>query len=165
MSDLLVAATPDNLRFDGGSLAVEGDVYDICGRLAELSSKTFGNKHRLLMRDRKDSWAKHGGKRYIVSEIGEDGVERWVQGFDTIDGHIIEKLEYMLHVPFEKRFAEAEKLEAKLKAEGEENTLNEYAENVGLPMQRDLERTGFIQRRTSYSKSGHMGGRGSLRRA
>lgn len=161
MSDLLVAATPDNYRSDFGSLQVEGDVYGICDRLAELSTKTFGNKHRLVLRDRKDE----PGRRYVVSEIGEDGVERWVKGFDRIDGHVIESLEYMLHVPFEKRFAEAEALEAKTKADAEEETLDNYAEMVGLPMLRDLERTGFIQRRTSYSKSGPMGGRGSMRRA
>ena len=155
MPDFFVPITPTNFRDDWGRLEVTGDVYNICRRMRELSPN-------LRLRERRD-WD-DGGFRYIVSEISLDGAERWVMGLNELDGRLIERLQRMLHVPFEDRFAAAERAETKLKAQQDETKLDMLAENIGLPMLTDLERTGFVSRPRSYAKAGHVGGRGSLRR-
>jgi hypothetical protein len=146
VSDLLIQHVPKNFRSDWGTTEVTGDLYNICNRMAELSPN-------LLMRDRAGyGWPEDGGKRYICSEICVDGIERWVWGFQELDARVIEKLEYMLHVPFEIRFAEAERLEAQIEEARKQAELDRLVETVGLPMLPDLERTGFIQRPVSYRK-------------
>lgn len=156
MSSLLIPVAPTNYRSDWGSVQVSGDVYRICERVAEIDPN-------LIVRERPD-WQTAGGFRYIISEMSKDNVERWVLGIDDLDGRLIERLERMLYIPFEERYAAAEREEEQHKKAEVERELDELAETIGLPMQTQLERCGFVQRPVSYPKSGHVGGRGSLRR-
>lgn len=156
MSSLFLPIAPKNYRNDWGSTDITGDIFRICEQVADLSPN-------LIIRERPD-WETAGGYRYIVSEISADGVERWVLGVNELDGRLTERLQRMLFVPFEERFAAAEREEQRYKAAEVERELDELAENIGLPMQTQLERCGFTQRSVSYPKAGHVGGRGSKRR-
>lgn len=160
MTDWFIPRQPENLRGDFGGI-VEHDVYHIAERMKELSPN-------LLLRDRArgGGWTSPmNGKRWIISEISIDGVERWVMGRQDLDARIIEDLEYMLHVPYEKRFAEAERLEAQIMKQNHEDELDELYEHMGAPMLPLLERTGFTQRGLSYPKRGAVGGKGSRRKS
>lgn len=150
---LVFDSKPSNFRSRFGSMAVTGDIYHIADRMRELSP-------RLLLTDRAgDGWPEDGGFRYVVSELCDDGVERWVMGIQhgELDQRQITKLEEMLRVPFNKRFKRAEAEEARRNAAIEEAELDRLAEEVGLPMQRDLEQCGFVSRAMKYSKRGVMG--------
>lgn len=148
MSSLAIPARPDNFRARAGMHMLESDVFDICGRVKDLDPN--------LLVYALDPPVAFAGKTYnfAIQEVCADGVERLVQRFEGLDARVIEQLEYLLHVPFEKRFAEAEKLEAKAEAENREREFDHLVENIGLPMLPDLERTGFIQRPKSYAKRG-----------
>lgn len=158
MSELAVPATPDNFRDDFGVEVVDGDTYMICERIRELSEKVTGDPHALRIRRRIRG---DGSYYYIVSEICRDKVERWVLRASALDGRIIARLEYMLHVPYEHRFKEAEKIEAKYEAELKEAQLDKLYETMGAPMLPKLEQCGFITRPRSYPKRGTTGGKGS----
>lgn len=126
---------------------VEGDVYDICTRIKELDPS-------LVIYANDETHA----KKFSVVEMCKDHVERLVFTTDELDGRIISKLQHLLFVPFEKRFAEAERLEQQAKDDADEKSLNDLYENMGRPMLTDLERCGFIQRSVSYAKRGVAGG-------
>lgn len=127
---------------------VDGDVYNISERIAEIDPSLYIDPLDPPVTIGDKTW------NFAITELCADGVERLVFRTEQLDARILEHVRYLLHVPFAVRFAEAEAREAKLDAERKENELNELAENVGLPMLRDLERTGFTQRRTSYAKRG-----------
>lgn len=150
MSTGLALPRPDNMRVPYGDAAhlVENDVYNICARIKELDP----NLYLYLL----DPPIVLGDKtyRYTVSEMCEDRVERLVSRFEDLDARIIEHLQYLLHVPFEHRMAEAEKLEARAEEDRKENDLAELYESMGRPMWTDLEKCGFIQRNRSYAKRG-----------
>lgn len=143
----LALPRPDNLRGRYGAL-VESDVYDICSRIKEVDPNLY---IQLL-----DPPVQFAGKvyHYAIVEVCRDGVERLVCRVEELDARVIEHMQYLLHVPFEKRFAEAERLEAKAEAERREKEHAELYERIGRPMWTDLERCGFIQRPASYAKRG-----------
>lgn len=161
-AQLILNSVPENFRSRLGSDVVTGDVYRIADRIAELSQETYGDSDRLILADRVgDGWPDDGGFRYTVSEVCDDGVLRWVMGIQNgeLDDRVITRLKEMLYVPAEKRFSRLEAEEARRNAAIEIEQLDKMVEEIGLPMLRDLERCGFVQRRTSYSKSGTMGPR------
>lgn len=155
MTDFFVAHVPKNFRDDFGELVVEGDTHMVCDQLAKISPN-------LLVRRRKRL---DNSYEYIVSEICIDGKERWVMRRDYLDPRLVKDIEYILHVPYEHRYAEAEKLEAKIEADNHEYELDKLYDQFGRPMLTELERCGFIQRPVSYPKRGVTGGRGSLERS
>lgn len=139
---LVAAGAPDNLRSHFGHL-VESDVFDICERIKEIDKSLTV----YLMPEASK-------KRFSIVELCADGVERFVFNTDELDARVLEKLRYLLRVPFIKRLDAAEKLEAKAEEDARNRKLDDLYENMGAPMLRDLERCGFIQRPRSYSKRG-----------
>lgn len=137
MSKLVVAGRPSNLRGVSIGAYVEGDMYDICERVKELSRNLFVAPLEPPIT--------RFGKTYhwAVGEVGIDGQDHLVKQFETLDGRVIDDLRYMLGVPFEKRLAEAEKIEEKHKAEHAEFEKEKLYEYMGGPMRHELARTGF----------------------
>lgn len=149
MSSLTLPIVPANLRTARpGIKLVESDMFDICERLYELDRNLY--VYEL------DPPVPLGSKlyRYAICEMCADRVERLVMRVEALDARVITELERMLRVPFEHRFAEAERQEAADECARKESELNELADKIGLPMLPDLERTGFIQRSVSYPKRG-----------
>ena len=139
---LVAAGAPSNLRSSFGHL-VESDVFDICKRIKEIDPN-------LLVYVMPEA----SRKRWSIVENCRDGVERFVFHTDELDGRVIEKLQYLLRVPFSERFDAAERLEAKAQEEQKQRELDQLYETIGAPMLRDLDRCGFIQRPRSYAKRG-----------
>lgn len=133
--DIPGSAAPNNLHFaeDVKATIIESDLYDICTRLAEIDPTLFiilledGNSHR-----------------FTIMEHCADGWDRMVWSVNELDQRILQKARYLKSVPFEHRFEEAEKLEAKMKAEQEAEAFEEFYEKLGGPMRAELARTNFI---------------------
>lgn len=146
MSGLVVASQPRNLRYARGH--VEGDVFRICERLAEIDPRLFVEPL--------DPPVTFNGTTYhfsIVEECG-DGVCRLVFRAPALDARIIEHVQYLMHVPFERRFKEAVDRAEQMEADAKEAELDDLYERMGRPMWTQLEHDGFIQRNRSYAKRG-----------
>lgn len=142
---------PSNMDTRFGNL-VEHDLYMIAERIKEVDPSLFIVFHE----EREDA------SKYVVMEKCEDGVDRMVFRTDALDGRIIEKLQYLRHVPFERRLAEAERTEAQAKASHESYQREKMYEEIGAPMLPLLLKTGAIDsRRESYPTRGVTGGKGS----
>lgn len=128
-------------------------MFDICKRIQEIDPSLYIVE---LTEGDQAQWA--------VMENCQDGVQRLVFKADALDGRVLQKCQRLLAVPFEHRFAEAEKIEAKAKADHHEQELEKLYENVGRPMWSELERCGFIgPRRTSFAKRGVLLGKNRAR--
>lgn len=144
--DIPGCAVPNNLHLDPSLkiALVDGDLYGICDRIKEEVSPDL-----YIVQAIDDE---QGKCSYTVMEKCEDGTDRLVFKADEIDQRIIEKLKYMLDVPFEQRWQkiadEIDANEAQRKADDSE----EFYERMGAPMLAELGRTGFIQRKESYRK-------------
>jgi hypothetical protein len=149
----LALPRPSNLRGPWGEL-VTADQYHISERVQELDPNLYIYK-----------FGTNGNITYAICEMCSDRVERLVYRTTALDGRVIERLQFLLHVPFAERLAEAEKIEKKAEEERKEAEHAELYERIGGPMLPDLERCGFIQRPKSYAKRGVTGGRGSRRRS
>lgn len=98
----LSGVDPDQLRM------VEGDVYSIAARLAEISSNLFLVLHKDV------------AKPWVVMEHCADGEVRFVARYEQLDQRILKHVEYMKNVPFEKRLAVAEAEAAAANAEAKD---------------------------------------------
>lgn len=159
-AQLVFERVPENFRSKLGRDVVTGDVFNIAARIADLSEDAYGSRDHLLLTDRvADGWPDDGGFRYVISELCVDGELRWVMGIQhgELDERVMTKLREMLTVPAEKRFSALEAEEARRTAQREIDELDKMTEEIGLPMLRDLEACGFIQRPPSYSKRGTFG--------
>lgn len=137
----LALPRPDNLRGSWGTL-VDTDVYGISERVKEIDPNLY------IYRTEQP-----GGAVYSIGEMCVDGVERLVfRTHQQLDARVIEKLQYLLHVPFEQRYAAAERAEAQLEAERKERELDQLYEDVGGPMRSMLYRCGFSDAPASYPK-------------
>jgi len=145
MTDIMLPR-PDNVRGRFGSY-VTSDVFHIAERLQELSPRLYVQAH-----DDPINWHGHT-YNFTVCELVPPGLETFVARYETLDGRVVKDCERMLHVPFEQRFAEFEKLEAKWEEEEHQRKLDELYEQMGGQMWVDLERCGFIQRPVSYAKT------------
>lgn len=76
---------------------VESDVFNICNRIKEIDP-------RLVVRLR-DGHA----KPWVVLEITDDGIERWVAAYEELNASILDDLRYMAAVPLEDRVARVER--------------------------------------------------------
>ncbi len=142
---LLPAGTvPSNLHLDPARQArfVESDIYNICGRLREVSRQLFVEE--FLTGD---------GVSYAIMEMCDDRVARLVFKTKDLDARVVEKCQYLLNVPFELRYAAAEKLEQAAAESFKQDQLDELYERVGRPMLTELDRCGFVDRPTSYPKA------------
>lgn len=141
----LALPKPQNMR-GRYNRHVDGDVYNIAERIAEIDPSLYIDPIEPPITLGDQTW------NFAITEKCADGVERLVFRTECLDARILEHVQYLLHVPFEKRFDEAERREAKLQAEAKENELNELYERIGGPMRVDLERCGFADRNSSYPK-------------
>lgn len=153
---ILPGSAPRNLRTHG-AYRVEGitsDLYHVAERLRELNE-------RLLIHLVVDKAT--GDHFYTIVEV-VDGVEQTVFKCRDLDARVVEHVRYLLNVPMNKRFAEAERLTEKYEADQREADSDDLAERIGLPMARELAACGFLDefggRSTSYpSKSVATSGR------
>jgi hypothetical protein len=135
---------PQNLRGETRGQFVESDVFNICNRLREVDRSLYVY-----------DFGRDARPRYSVCEMCRDGVERLVYRVNELDARVVEHVQYLLHVPFETRFAQAEALETKHNEEQKQYELDKLTNEVGLPMLRQLEHDGFIETRgKSYAKRG-----------
>lgn len=140
---LQVVGLPPNFRGVWGR-QVTSDMYNIGQRLYEFDKSLSVYEIELATR-----------KVYSVVEECGDGEQRLVFRTDHLDARVIEKCQYLLNVPFEKRFAEAEKVEARAEERRKEEEHAELYERIGAPMHRQLEHDGFITHRgKSFPKRG-----------
>lgn len=147
----LALPRPDNLRGSRFGTLVEHDLYMIAERIREIDPN-------LYIYD-----TEQPGKRYAICENCRDGKERLVFKTEAIDARILEHLRYLLHVPFEHRIDEAEKLATKREEERVAREQDELYERMGRPMWTQLDHDGFIPggRGVSFPKRGVAGGKGS----
>jgi hypothetical protein len=130
---------------------VEGDLYDICHRIKEIDPNLFIVQ---LVDDAANC-------NFAIMEYCSDGMERLVFKTKELDQRILTRLQEMLAVPFEQRFA---MIEAEIDREEEaekERASEELYENMGRPMWKQLHDSGFIQRGVSFPKT-KMTGAGRL---
>lgn len=146
----IILPRPDNVRGRFGSY-VTNDLYHIAERLQEIE----GGHGRLYVEAFDEPLDWHGRiYNFAITEYVPELMppERLVMRVEHLDGRVIERVERMRKIPFEKRFAEAEKLEARWAAEDKEHQLNELYEKMGGNMLIQLDRCGFVDRPVSYSK-------------
>ena len=140
----LAIAPPSNLSLDPSVRAglVESDMYNICERIKELDP----NLKIIHLIDGET-------QSFVIMETGRDGKEYYVMKTSELDGRVLEKLRYLLHVPFEDRIKALEKGNEEFEKKAHEDALDELYERVGRPMWTTLEKTGFIDRPVSYPKA------------
>jgi hypothetical protein len=126
---------------------IESDMFSICERLAEISPRLY-----IVQLTEADQSA------YVVMESCDDLVQRQVyklQKGQQLDARVLTKVQYLLNVPFEHRYAAIEAENAKYEADHHENILEEAYEKMGGQFRKQLEHDGFITHRgTSYPLTG-----------
>jgi hypothetical protein len=149
---------PSNLHLAPSVKArfVDSDMFDICKRIAHVSRQLF-----IVQLEEKDPSRIQRGTppvNYVIMEMGIDGGAYLVYKLrpgEPLDARVIEKVEYMLRVPMDKRFEEAERLEREAEEQIRQDAIDETYEKVGAAFQRQLWHDGFIEhRRTSYATKG-----------
>lgn len=132
---------PPELR----GVQVEGDVYNICERIREVSERLTVVP---LVND-------PNGHNYCIAERCEDGVERTIVKVYELDQRVVTHLLKLMAKPLSERLAELERTERRLEEQEKENQLDDLYERLGRPMWTELERCGFIEQRpVSYPKRG-----------
>lgn len=143
MNNLLSAGKPINMRVDhSGATLVESDVYNICERLREIDPA-------LTVHVNPD------GHHFPFSIQHKDkaGNEYLVCGVEALDARVIDKVNHMLRVPFEKRYAEAVRLEDKAREDADKEQWAKFYENMGKRMYWQLANDGFNNRVNTGQKS------------
>jgi hypothetical protein len=148
---LPTGAKPTNLELPPGVNAqyIDSDVFDICGRLAELDKCLYV----LVVTGRP-------GTDFFIMENCEDGTQRMIfrvgsdHEIDALDSRVINKCRLIMSLPLHLRVAAIQREIDKREAARVEASLEELYETVGAPMWPLLEKTGFIQRPVSYPKIG-----------
>ena len=146
----IILPRPDNVRGRFGSY-VTNDLYHIAERLQEIE----GGRGRLYIEafDEPLEWQGRTYNFAVTEYVPElTPPERLVMRVEHLDGRVIERVERMRRIPFHKRFAEAEKLEAKWAEEYKQEQLNNLYERMGGNMLIQLDRCGFVQRPVSFAK-------------
>lgn len=113
---------------------VDSDVYHVAEQLKELNES-------LAIEVTEDTAT--GNKAFTITEHTPRGIEV-VFRCTVLDARVVEHVRYLLHVPFQKRFAEAEKRSDQIERENEELSMNKLIEELGLPMMRELRDLGFL---------------------
>jgi hypothetical protein len=141
---------PANVQGKFGSW-VEADVFHISERIREV-----GENLRIQLLDPPQMVNGQERRFAIVELTAADGSHELVYRAPALDGRVIEHVEYLLQVPFNKRFAEAERLADKQNKEDEENRIDQMVEEFGHEFQGQLWRNGFIQSRGRSYPSRHI---------
>jgi hypothetical protein len=146
--ELVVPVRQSNFR-QNGNAPLTGDMFNICERIKEINPNLYiwPLEPPVQLGDRTFN--------YSIAEVCLDRVERLVMRVEHLDARILEHMQYLLKVPFEQRFAEAEALTDKFEADFKENELDKLYETLGAPMFKQMEHDGFITHRgPSYAKRG-----------
>lgn len=151
---LLHCPTNLSLPLGTGVAYVDGDMYDICGRVKEIDPDL-----KIVVYDGDTSKYTHGivedtpaGVK-LVFKVGPASPDT-----PELDGRVIAKLQRLLAQPLDQRMADIEKENAKYEADCKEREFDELYETMGRPMWTQLEHDGFIQRPVSYPKLGVTSG-------
>lgn len=135
------SAAPTNFRSDGTEV-IDSDVFNICERLREIS------RSLVLRYD-------HAQEKFIVSEVCEDGVERFVKKYDELTPQIESDMRYLLGVPFAERVKELERENEKFEQQFHEDEMDRLWYQLGEPMLHQLHKDGFTDHNPkSYAKRG-----------
>lgn len=148
---LPAGAKPSNLELPAGVTAqyIDSDVFDICGRLAEVDASLYV----LVIQGRP-------GTDFFIMENCGDGVQRMIfrvgddWEIDALDNRVINKCRMLMTLPLNLRVAAIQREIDKREAARHEQSLEELYETVGRPMWTQLEKSGFIQRPVSYPTIG-----------
>lgn len=125
---------------------ISEDMFDICERLAEIDPRLY------IVELTEDDEA-----NYMIMEHCADGVVRAVipKPVKELDARVLERVRYLLHVPFEKRLADVEAENEAYEKAHHENELEEMYEKMGHAFRRQLWHDGFIDSRgVSYPTIG-----------
>lgn len=123
---------------------VDGDLFDICERLAEISPDLYIVE---LSEDDAAIWA--------VMENCVDGTQRIVCKVGELDARVLTKIRYLMRVPFEQRLKAIDEENARYEQEYHDNELERIYDQIGGQFHRQLWHDGFIEHRpTSYPKVG-----------
>lgn len=133
---ILPGVTPSNLKLPERFkvIPLESDMYNICDRIKEISPNLF---IELLVDE------KTGAQAWVIQENTINGPKE-VFKTEELDGRVIEHCQYLLKVPFEKRFAEAERLARKDMADYETKQMDKLMERLAGPFLRQLYHDGFV---------------------
>src|ERR1051326_5675330 len=128
--ELLVAGVPSNLRMPAGSSAipVESDLYDICGRLKEISERLF-----VVVLDPPQPLLGHPGRfaNFAIMQHCEDGVERLFFKVEYLDQRVLDKAREYVFTPLEERLNKIEREERKLEQDQLQDQLDDLYERMG----------------------------------
>ena len=131
---------PANVRGKFGRW-VTADLFHIAQRLQEIEQ---GNRLFIQAFDGPRRMPDGQIWNFVVVEVDEGGAQWWVTPARELDARLIEHVQYLLKVPFNKRFEEAEKLIAKREQEEMDRQLDEALENWGWDFRKQLAHDGFI---------------------
>ena len=139
---------PSNLHLRPSVKAryIDSDMFDICERLAEIDPRLY-----IVELTEEDE------ANYMVMEHCADGVVRAVtpQPVKELDARVLERIRYLMHVPFEHRYAAAERENEKYEQDCHEAELERIYEQMGHVFRRQLWHDGFIDSRgVSYPTVG-----------
>lgn len=155
MNELIIESTPTNLSLPPGARVsrVEADVFGICERLGEHDPNLRIN----VM----EEGAQHA---FVVTELGPDGVERFVTRVTTLDARLIEDCQRMLKMPLKDRLAECDRINAARKAAHEDALVEQIWEESGQQTYDAMFKGAFVHtpKRESYrplSKAATRAGR------
>jgi hypothetical protein len=140
---------PENLRGRFGRW-VTADVFNIAKRIREVDG---GDRLFIQHLDPPVTYIDGDTRHFAIIEYVPHGKppEQLVTTVSALDSRVIDHMEFLRRVPFEKRFAEAERLEAKRAEEDKERQLNEAIDGWGWEFRNQLKRNGFIHSTgTSY---------------
>lgn len=135
-----------NLHLPEGSgvKVIDSDLFNIADRIREIDPGLY-----ILSVDRPD------GHWFVIMQPCADGEDRMALRCKELDARAVERLQYMLHVPFEQRFDEIVRQIDEDEEQQKQDSLDELYEKMGRPMWTQLEHDGFISgRNVSYPKSG-----------
>lgn len=128
---------------------IEGDVLNVCERLAEISPRLF-----LVELTEHDSKAS-GGAAWVVMEMCDDGVARKVQKYQELDQRMLTDVQRMLRIPLEHRAAAAQAEIDAANQKLEDDNIERLYEQLGHAFHRRLWTDGFIEHRgKSYPTKG-----------
>ncbi len=138
---------PANLKRGGRfkTAQITSDVYNVCGRLQELSP-------RLSLHWVEDSNPKAKDQiAFVVTETYTNAEgkteEAVVWKCRRLHPEIVETVRYFMNVPLERRFAAMEKAAERIEEQRKEDEFDELYENLGRPMWTQLEHDGFVETR------------------
>lgn len=158
IGELILPFVPANVNSDRmRTQRVTSDVFNVADRLMAMNPR---------LRVNVTEYVETGQKAFTIVEAnvpvfrGKEWVKEDQVVFRTtsLDARVVEHVRYLLQVPAEKRFAEAEKLSEKFEADEAERQSDDLVERVGLPMLRDLRECGFL------GEYGHGAGQDANRR-